>query len=359
MAYLSRNSIAPYALAGNLNLNADGKADIAVGFPWGCGPCPQWQEMDYMSAGNVYLFQSGYQELIQSIDDVGNDQGKQVRLQWLSWPGNDNFVEQFAVYRRVDDAAKTSVNDPFNLTATPPGTWDFVTAIPARGDTTYSVVVPTLVDSTISEGMAWSVYFVSALGANPVDHFDSPVDSGYSVDNLAPAPPPSLEATPPGDDIALDWGPVADVDFDFYWVYRDISPGFTLDDSKRIGAVSDTAYLDETAPATTVYYKVTALDFSGNEGDPSNEVEVTASACACDCHADPQCDGVTNVLDVVHGVNVAFRGATDIVDPNVNCPYTTTDVNCSGYTDVIDVVRLVNVAFRGGDPNAEFSNPCP
>ena len=24
------------------------------------------------------------------------------------------------------------------------------------------------------------------------------------------------------------------------------------------------------------------------------------AACACDCHADPQCDGVTNVLDVVN-----------------------------------------------------------
>lgn len=359
LAWLSRNSIAPYAVAGGLRLNNDNLNDIAVGYPWGCGPCPQWQEMDYMNAGNVYLFQSGYQELIESITDVGNDQGKQVRLQWWSWPGNDDFVEQFAVYRRVADGLKTAVDDPFNLTATPPGTWDFVTAIPARGDTSYSVVVSTLADSTESDGTVWSVFFISALGADPTDHFDSPPDSGYSVDNLAPEPPPSLQAAPSGDDIALDWGPVSDLDFDFYWVYRDVTADFMLEESKRIGAVSDTAFLDESVPATTLYYKVTAVDFAGNEGDPSNEVEVAVSSCACDCHADPQCDGYTDVLDVVYGVNVAFRGAPDVLDPNVNCPWTTTDVNCSGYTDVIDVVRLVNVAFRGGDPNVEFTDPCP
>jgi hypothetical protein len=84
--------------------------------------------------------------------------------------------------------------------------------------------------------------------------------------------------------------------------------------------------------------------------------------CACDCHADPapigSCDGVQDVLDVVQTVNVAFRGAAAILDPNVNCPYETTDVNCSASTDVIDVVRMVNVAFRGADPNTEFCDPC-
>lgn len=86
---------------------------------------------------------------------------------------------------------------------------------------------------------------------------------------------------------------------------------------------------------------------------------LATSGCQCDCHADPQCDHVTNVLDVVHAVNVAFRGSPDIVDPNVLCPYTTTDADCSGYTDVIDVVKFVNVAFRGGLPEVNFCDPCP
>ncbi|HUU46245.1 MAG TPA: M64 family metallopeptidase [Acidobacteriota bacterium] len=78
--------------------------------------------------------------------------------------------------------------------------------------------------------------------------------------------------------------------------------------------------------------------------------------CSCDCHADPECDGVTNVLDVVTVVNVAFRGAASISDPA--CPFDRTDVDCSGFTNVLDVVRIVNVAFRSGDPELEFCGPC-
>ena len=81
--------------------------------------------------------------------------------------------------------------------------------------------------------------------------------------------------------------------------------------------------------------------------------------CACDCHADPACDGFTDIVDVVQCVNVAFRGFPPILDPNALCPYETTDTDCSGFTDIIDVVKIVNVAFRGGNPATEFCNPCP
>ncbi|HUU44965.1 MAG TPA: hypothetical protein VM118_04465, partial [Acidobacteriota bacterium] len=74
----------------------------------------------------------------------------------------------------------------------------------------------------------------------------------------------------------------------------------------------------------------------------------------CTKHGDPQPDGVTNVLDVVQCVNVAFRGAPPVFDDD--CPWQRTDVDCTGYTDVLDVVHFVNVAFRGGDPRDEF--PC-
>ncbi len=83
-----------------------------------------------------------------------------------------------------------------------------------------------------------------------------------------------------------------------------------------------------------------------------------APTCDCDCHGDPQCDGVTNVFDVTHAVNIAFRGADAILDPNILCTLQTTDVDCNGVTSIFDVTRFVNVAFRGGDPNVEFCSPC-
>jgi hypothetical protein len=78
--------------------------------------------------------------------------------------------------------------------------------------------------------------------------------------------------------------------------------------------------------------------------------------CLCDCHGDPQCDGVTNVLDVVGVVNVAFRGQAPVSDPV--CPNTRTDIDCSGATDVLDVVNVVNVAFRGANAAVVFCDPC-
>ncbi|HUU45557.1 MAG TPA: M14 family zinc carboxypeptidase [Acidobacteriota bacterium] len=90
----------------------------------------------------------------------------------------------------------------------------------------------------------------------------------------------------------------------------------------------------------------------------SGALTILTPPCACDCHADPECDGVINVLDVVLAVNTAFRGAPPIADPVYACPYVTTDVTCDGVTNVLDVVHFVNAAFRGGDPAVEFCDPC-
>jgi hypothetical protein len=85
---------------------------------------------------------------------------------------------------------------------------------------------------------------------------------------------------------------------------------------------------------------------------------ITIEPCPCDCLADPQCNGLTDALDVVQAVNVSFRGQSSVLDPNANCTFESTDVNCDGGTDVIDVIRLINVAFRSADPAVQFCDLC-
>ncbi|HUU44540.1 MAG TPA: thrombospondin type 3 repeat-containing protein [Acidobacteriota bacterium] len=92
------------------------------------------------------------------------------------------------------------------------------------------------------------------------------------------------------------------------------------------------------------------------ETDGLSNFILAEPGCPCDCHGDPQCDGVTNVLDVVRAVNVSFRSETAATDPG--CPNEQTDVSCDGVTNVIDVVKFVNVAFRSGDPLLQFCDPC-
>jgi hypothetical protein len=71
------------------------------------------------------------------------------------------------------------------------------------------------------------------------------------------------------------------------------------------------------------------------------------TSCPCTCHADPNCDKSTDVLDVVQTINIAFRGAASIPDPAIECTCQPPDVNCDGIINILDVMTMIDVAFRG------------
>jgi hypothetical protein len=227
---------------------------------------------------------------IMDISDVGNDQGRQVRLRWvrsnLDAPG-DTMVTEYAVFRRQDanlasgggreDAALEDVAlegatpeySGMDIPALGAAGWDYVTTVPAFGDSMNQAVVPTLCDST-SGGICWSVFLVRAVTDEPLYYLDSDPDSGYSIDNLAPAPPPGLILASPTE---LQWEEVPDEDFNYYTVYGSDQPA--LDGSAvligyTIGLTKDVA------GHVYYYYHVTATDFSGNEGEESSVNNVFA-----------------------------------------------------------------------------------
>lgn len=78
--------------------------------------------------------------------------------------------------------------------------------------------------------------------------------------------------------------------------------------------------------------------------------------CDCSCHADPICDGITNIQDVVNLVAVAFRNEPPGAQPF--CPHVPQDVNCDDIVNIVDVVIMTDVAFRAADPSAVFCDPC-
>jgi len=90
---------------------------------------------------------------------------------------------------------------------------------------------------------------------------------------------------------------------------------------------------------------------------PSFTKGVIEIGCACDCHGDPVCDTVMNVLDIVAAIDVK-NGGDPIPDPNAFCPAMTTDVDCDGDTDQTDVDKITNVAFYSADPEDELCDPC-
>jgi hypothetical protein len=116
------------------------------------------------------------------------------------------------------------------------------------------------------------------------------------------------------------------------------------------------------SPGTTISNRA-AIRFDFNEwleAPDTGPLALTVGPCclACDCFADPVCDAVVNVFDVVIAVDVAFRAGTPVVDPNPACPREDTDVTCDNVTNVFDVVKFVDVAFRAGNPAVVFCDPC-
>lgn len=98
---------------------------------------------------------------------------------------------------------------------------------------------------------------------------------------------------------------------------------------------------------------------AAQDGQGSAEAMHSTDSCACERHADPSGDGIAcDVFDVILTIDVAFSGAPPIPDPNLTCPYLTTDVDCSGATDVFDVIKVIQVAFGVSTPAMEFCTPC-
>ncbi|MCL6579636.1 MAG: S8 family serine peptidase, partial [Candidatus Bathyarchaeota archaeon] len=117
-------------------------------------------------------------------------------------------------------------------------------------------------------------------------------DSSYGwglVDADEAAPQPA-DMTPPGkvtgltvvtvsqSQLNLSWNANFEEDIHHYNVYRSTSSGFACTPENRIASTVINSYLDiGLAASTTYYYKVTAVDLAGNEGEPSEEVYGTTS----------------------------------------------------------------------------------
>ncbi|MDH4038586.1 MAG: T9SS type A sorting domain-containing protein [Candidatus Krumholzibacteria bacterium] len=214
---------------------------------------------------------------IISVNDVGNDQGRQVRLTWYR-SNEDSIggaVNGYAIYRRQDAYAASPAAIPSSgrELAALPG-WDYVTTIPNRWDNVYQAVVPTLCDSTITAGECWSAFFVSAL--TPTGYYDSPVDSGYSKDNLAPPTPTSFAVSyNTGSGNRLVWDAVAANDWAGFRVYRGSTPGFTPSPVTLVQTTTQTTWDDPSYDGGDVQYRVTSFDIAGNESEPTSSTTVT------------------------------------------------------------------------------------
>jgi hypothetical protein len=219
--------------------------------------------------------------------DIAPDQGGQLRVSWPRTyndaPGTPYTVTSYSLWRRVDDRERLlahstgGAGEAQPLVEYPPGNWDWVATVPASGQDGYSLVSPTLCDSTAEGGICWSAFFLSAQTPDPFVYFVSLPDSGYSADNLHPAPPANfLVSYGEPDGNGLSWDESGEPDFDYFNIYRGDADSFEPSEANRIHQTSGTNWAD-TAGGAGHHYKIAAVDFSGNEGEAAGPDATTGS----------------------------------------------------------------------------------
>ncbi len=230
---------------------------------------------------------------INTIADVPNDQGKQVQVTWAEFPTEQlslDPVTQYGVWRQDPLPGSTAstmkaasfrsmfasgtVGSKYVLAGS---VWTYVGSVPAAKQSMYSFIAPTLFDSTITNGMMQTTFYVTGITNSGVV-YSTPPDSGYSVDNLSPPPPGGFNAAVVNATVHLGWLLSTAKDVDHFAIYKGTTPDFDPHAGDPLAKITDTSYVDQAVQSgNTYYYYVTAVDFSGNESPLSSRLEVVVS----------------------------------------------------------------------------------
>jgi hypothetical protein len=229
--------------------------------------------------------------IIHEVRDVPGDQGGYINLAWDASrmdPHPYAEITHYTIWRALDtsavlaliDAGATLAEGPEAVTSstTEPVVrvgfagaqtfyWELIDSHDAYQLSQYSKVVPTVFDST-AVCTEYHYFQVIAHTSDPGVYHVSQPDSGYSVDNIAPAMPQCLagdQAVAP-DGLELSWRANSEADLSNYAVYRGTSLDFIPDPGNRLCAPADTTWFDsEWRWDSGYYYKVSAVDVHGNE----------------------------------------------------------------------------------------------
>lgn len=212
--------------------------------------------------------------VITAVTDVPNDQGRQLRLQWrrsaYDRAGSPQPLLGYALYRLVDPllGAKTlNPPSPEEAKSLPPGDWDYLGLYAADGEDKYSVIVPSLADASVEGGDYATTYLVRARTTTVGLNHDSLVLTGVSVDNLAPNAPQQLTVAYAGGGNGLAWLASPEADLRYYNVYRGDHAGFVPGPANLVRQQTGLAWQDAAPEPFAAHYKVTAVDFAGNESE--------------------------------------------------------------------------------------------
>jgi hypothetical protein len=221
------------------------------------------------------------QPLLAGVRDVPADQGGWVRLRLVTptsdSPNVSSPVVGYNVWRRIAAPAGASAagapaaGHPELAAANPglpPGSWESVGYTPAIQQFTMLLLAPTRADSGAA-GSASDVFAVTSHFATPSLWSSSPADSGWSVDNLAPAAPAARVLARADGAVVLAWPASPDLDLADYSIHTGDAPDFAVTSENRLASTRDTTWIDP-EPRGGAWYRVVAHDVHGNASASSS-----------------------------------------------------------------------------------------
>jgi hypothetical protein len=223
---------------------------------------------------------------IVKVSDVVHDQGGRVKVSWNASPLETDPLYEFVVghyevFRSVPTAAamerlragarlieaseEAPAGRPALMRLERAGVtsyWEEVGVQSAFQLPSYSLVVSTTGDS-VGGSNPYTQFMVQARAGAGDKWWPSEPDSGYSVDNLAPAAPAAFTGLYSSGSSQLHWDPNAEPDLTGYRLYRGSTAGFVPGLSNLVAALGQTSYVDNAG--APYYYKLSAVDVHGNE----------------------------------------------------------------------------------------------
>ena len=130
---------------------------------------------------------------------------------------------------------------------------------------------------------------ISAHTSDPNVFYESNPDSGYSVDNIAPAAPTNLVGIYNNNQVDLHWNPNNESDLKEYVLYKSLTPNVNPATDTVLVTTTDTMFTDANLSiGNDYYYIVCARDIHDNLSSASNEVGIILSGILKDGTEIPQ-----------------------------------------------------------------------
>jgi len=195
--------------------------------------------------------------VITSVVDVPGDQGGWVYVNF----DKSVFDTDTPVFKSTEYYA-VQINDGNG--------WFSAGYSSAYGEDSYSVICHTNVDST-AYGLGLLEFRVMA--GMDEGTYVSNTATGYSVDNIKPAVPTGINLVLGETTIQINWDPCPDADFHYFKIYRSEDSLNFPSEAYDFTILSE--YTDNVGANENYYYRISAVDYTGNESDGSSVLTTT------------------------------------------------------------------------------------